>query len=114
MKYGGIIARGAGFYKEAGFFSPPTRGIRKCRRWPKKAPPQAEKNSDETGREEIEKLKEAGFDDAAIVDRVSVTAYFNFINRVARGLGVYLDEPLRARADPGELREEMARLEGKG
>ncbi len=70
------------------------------------------KNSGEIRREDFEKIREAGFDDAVIVDLVSVTAYFNFINRVAQGLGVYLDEPLRARADPGELREEMARLEG--
>ena len=72
------------------------------------------KNSGEIRREDIEKIREAGFDDAAIVDLVSVTAYFNFINRVAQGLGVYLDEPLRARADPEELREEMARLDGDG
>jgi alkylhydroperoxidase family enzyme len=70
------------------------------------------KNSGEIRREGFEKIRESGFDDAAIVDLVSVTAYFNFINRVAQGLGVYLDEPLRARTDPEELREEKARLGG--
>ncbi|HIE21424.1 MAG TPA: peroxidase [Acidimicrobiia bacterium] len=37
---------------------------------------------------DIDLLREAGFDDAGISSAVQVTAYFNYINRVAEGLGV--------------------------
>jgi len=33
-------------------------------------------------------LREAGLDDRAIHDAVQIVAYFNYINRVADGLGV--------------------------
>lgn len=33
-------------------------------------------------------LKDKGFDDSAIHDICAVTAYFNFVNRIAEGLGV--------------------------
>lgn len=33
-------------------------------------------------------LREAGFGDPGIHDAASVTAYFNFANRIAAGLGV--------------------------
>lgn len=36
-------------------------------------------------------LKEAGLDDPAIHDLAAVTAYFNFVNRMALGLGVELE-----------------------
>lgn len=38
-------------------------------------------------------LREAGLTDAGIHDLVAVTAYFNFVNRVAQGLGVELEAP---------------------
>ena len=50
--------------------------------------------------------------DAAIVELASVTAYFNFINRIALGLGVRLDEALNGAADAGELAKEEKRLAG--
>ncbi len=65
------------------------------------------------GRSDVEKLKEAGLDDAAIVELVSVTAYFNFINRVALGLGVRLDEALEGAAETADLAKEEARLSGE-
>ena len=44
------------------------------------------------GREDIEALRGHGWSDAAIHDAVQVIAYFNYINRVAEGVGVE-DEP---------------------
>jgi uncharacterized peroxidase-related enzyme len=37
-------------------------------------------------------LREAGFDDRAIVDANQVVAYFNYVNRVAEGLGIELED----------------------
>jgi alkylhydroperoxidase family enzyme len=36
-------------------------------------------------------LRSAGFSDRAIHDVAAITAYFNFVNRVALGLGVELE-----------------------
>lgn len=38
------------------------------------------------------KLKELGLDDRAILDAALVISYFNFVNRMVLGLGVYLEE----------------------
>ncbi len=69
-------------------------------------------NPNEIRKAEIETLRESGLDDASIVDLVAVTSYFSFINRIALGLGVRLDEGLAANADPEELKKEMERLDG--
>jgi uncharacterized peroxidase-related enzyme len=37
-------------------------------------------------------LRAAGFGDAAILHATEITGYFNFINRMASGLGVELEE----------------------
>ncbi len=41
---------------------------------------------------DVEGLRTAGFDDRGISDAVQVVSYFNYINRVADGLGVDLEE----------------------
>lgn len=41
--------------------------------------------------EDVEALREAGFDDRGILDIAQVTAYFNYVNRLALGLGVELE-----------------------
>ena len=61
-------------------------------------------------RADLAPLREARLDDAQIVEVVSVAAYFNFINRVALGLGVRLDAALEGAADPEALRREAERL----
>ena len=38
--------------------------------------------------EDVEVLRTAGFNDEAIHDAVQVISYFNYINRIADGLGV--------------------------
>jgi len=42
--------------------------------------------------EDVNRLKEVGFSERAIHDICTIAAYFNFINRVASGLGVELEE----------------------
>lgn len=42
-------------------------------------------------REDVDALREAGFDDGEILDANQVTAYFAYANRVADGLGIELE-----------------------
>lgn len=43
-------------------------------------------------KEDVEALRVLGFDDRAIHDICAITAYFAFVNRLADGLGVELEE----------------------
>ena len=56
--------------------------------------------------------KDGLMNDAGIVELASVTVYFNFINRIALGLGVRLDEALNGAADAAGLAKEEKRLAG--
>lgn len=40
------------------------------------------------GAADVEELRGHGWDDAAIHDAIQVIAYFNYINRIAEGVGV--------------------------
>ncbi len=42
-------------------------------------------------REDLEELRRQGFSDSQLLDIVQVVAYFNFVNRMADGLGVELE-----------------------
>jgi uncharacterized peroxidase-related enzyme len=44
-------------------------------------------------REDVDALRGVGLDDRGILETVEVTAYFNFVNRLADGLGVALEHP---------------------
>jgi uncharacterized peroxidase-related enzyme len=44
---------------------------------------------------DIDLLRQAGWSDRAILDTTLVISYFNFVNRVADGLGVELEEAMR-------------------
>ncbi len=41
---------------------------------------------------DVEALREAGFKDEGILDIAQVSAYYNFVNRLACGLGVELED----------------------
>lgn len=43
-------------------------------------------------RGDIDDLRRAGLDDRGIVDANQVVSYFNYVNRVADGLGIELEE----------------------
>jgi uncharacterized peroxidase-related enzyme len=41
---------------------------------------------------DVEQLRSAGFDERAILDACNVVCYFNFVTRLAHGLGVDVEE----------------------
>jgi len=49
--------------------------------------------------EDVERLREYGFDDAAILKATEITAFYNAVNRILTGLGV----PLEAGVAPWEF-----------
>lgn len=55
------------------------------------------------GREDIETLRSHGFGDEAISSATQVTAYFNYINRIAEGLGVAHEEWLDTDGRPKDV-----------
>ena len=46
--------------------------------------------------EDVERLREYGFDDAAILKATEIAALFNLVNRLISGLGVRLEEDVAA------------------
>jgi uncharacterized peroxidase-related enzyme len=46
----------------------------------------------EIGGADIDRLRDAGFDDTAILDICQVASYYNYVNRMADGLGVELED----------------------
>ena len=46
----------------------------------------------EVGEADVQALRDAGFDDTAILDICQVTSYYNYVNRLADGLGVELED----------------------
>jgi len=42
--------------------------------------------------DDVEALRRVGFSDAAVLDICQVTAYYNYVNRLADGLGVELED----------------------
>lgn len=47
---------------------------------------------------DVLRLREAGFEDTAILDINQVTGYYAYVNRLADGLGVELEPSAEARA----------------
>jgi len=50
----------------------------------------------ERKQEDVERLREYGFDDAAILKATAVTAFYNAVNRLVSGLGVDLEPGVEA------------------
>lgn len=46
----------------------------------------------EMTRQDVDDLREVGFGDRDILDIVEVVAYYAYVNRIADGLGVQLEE----------------------
>jgi uncharacterized peroxidase-related enzyme len=46
-------------------------------------------------REDVDSLKEVGFSDEQVIDIVLITCVFNFMDRLADGLGVELDPEMQ-------------------
>ena len=66
----------------------------------------AEKITDEcasVSNADIDELKSHGFDDRGVSSCVQVVAYFNYINRIAEGLGVPVEDWI---ADDGRKKDE--------
>ena len=49
----------------------------------------------EMGEGDVERLREVGFDQTAILDICQVVSYYNYVNRLADGLGVELEDRWR-------------------
>ena len=45
----------------------------------------------EVGEGDVERLRGVGFDDTGVLDICQVTSYYNYVNRLADGLGVELE-----------------------
>jgi uncharacterized peroxidase-related enzyme len=54
------------------------------------------------GEDDIATLRAAGLDDAGISSATQVVAYFNYINRIAEGLGVPMEVWLNSDGTPTE------------
>ncbi len=54
----------------------------------------------EMERADVDRLREAGLDDRAILDLNMIAAYFAFVNRIADGLGVPLEDYWRDEPQP--------------
>jgi alkylhydroperoxidase family enzyme len=46
---------------------------------------------------DVARLREVGFEDRAIHDACAIVAYFGFVNRIADGLGVELEDSHNSR-----------------
>lgn len=54
--------------------------------------------------QDLQPLREAGFDDLGIMDIVMVVSLFNFMNRIADGLGVQTEPSMEKSRERGERR----------
>jgi alkylhydroperoxidase family enzyme len=58
------------------------------------------------GAADVNELRTHGWDDAAIHDAIQVIAYFNYINRIADGVGVPPEPEWVQKTERGETRSD--------
>jgi uncharacterized peroxidase-related enzyme len=58
-----------------------------------------------TGPEDLDALRDAGFDDVAIHDATQVIAYFHYITRIAESLGVEPESEIPAYGETTDTRD---------
>jgi hypothetical protein len=74
----------------------------------------------DVSRHDVDRLREVGFDDTAVLDICQVVSYYNYVNRLADGLGVELedfwedDELTMGREEFAVRAAERRRSSGKG
>jgi hypothetical protein len=74
----------------------------------------------DVSRRDVDRLREVGFDDTAVLDICQVVSYYNYVNRLADGLGVELedfwedDELTMGREEFAVRAAERRRSSGKG
>ena len=61
----------------------------------------------EVDQADVDALREQGLDDAAVSDAIQVVSYFNYVTRVADGVGIE-SEPEWPRASRARLRSSSA------
>lgn len=70
----------------------------------------------EVARDDIDRLRRVGFDETGVLDICQVVSYYNYVNRLADGLGVELEEEW-SEADmtmtPHDFTEHIARRHGR-
>jgi uncharacterized protein YciW len=64
--------------------------------------------------DDVDALRAAGFDDTAVLDVCQVTSYYNYVNRLADGLGVEMEDFWTRDELTITPEEFQARLAGKG
>ncbi len=57
--------------------------------------------------EDVEALRQAGFEEPGVLDIIMITALFNFMNRVLDGVGIRADESFRQNMERGDARVKM-------
>ncbi len=63
--------------------------------------------------EDVEALRQAGFDEPGVLDIIMITALFNFMNRVLDGVGIRADDSFRDNMERGTARVKEAAAEGE-
>ncbi len=66
------------------------------------------------GAADVQRLRDRGFDDEQITIAAQVIGYFNYINRIAEGLGVDADEWMNPSREEWERRRGRGYLEALG
>lgn len=62
--------------------------------------------------EDVEALRQAGFEELGVLDIIMITSLFNFMNRVLDGVGIRADDSFRQNMERAAVRVERATIGG--